>query len=197
MLSDTGVAWPGRREYGLDGGEHYEDASAPATPLRLAVGWRARTHLQNPQRSASGYQPPSFRGWETCNGGSLVGTQTQAAAGEAARGQHNSGWRAGQRAASKRERVPIDFADAATADEAGPFCCAVFEKAHDNVEAELGILVKQKAHAMHLGIAEGQRQAESEVAARWRGRHEHDKRLALILDGVPQVSGRAGGPVVD
>jgi len=65
------------------------------------------------------------------------------------------------------------------------------------VKAELGILVKQKAHAVQLGFAEGQRQAESELAARRRGRHEHDIRLARILDGMPQISGRARGPVVD
>jgi hypothetical protein len=45
------------------------------------------------------------------------------------------------------------------------------------VEAELGILVKQQTHAVHFGIAEGQRQAESEVAARRSGRCEHNMLL--------------------
>ena len=45
------------------------------------------------------------------------------------------------------------------------------------MEAKLGILFKQQAHAVHLGIAEGQRQAESEVAARRSGRCEHNMLL--------------------
>jgi hypothetical protein len=97
----------------------------------------------------------------------------------------------------KGQGSPVDFADAATVHDASYCSCAVSQEAHDDVEAELGILVKQQAHAVHFGITEGQGQAESEVAARRSGRCEHNMLLVWILDGVPQISGPSGGPIVD
>jgi hypothetical protein len=97
----------------------------------------------------------------------------------------------------KRELSPIDLADAAASSESCLLGCAVFHEAVDDMEANLGILIKQEAHATQLGLAQRQRQAEAELPTRRRRCGENELLASLLLDRSPHVVWRPCWLVVD